>query len=255
MHWKISSLAFFIFCGCSSLEVKIPLAAIKSPEVVGSGKKQINFSANSTKTLTTTNDASRRPPTFINEISSSTVLNNDFNYGMSDRYMIGGGLSSDLGLYFQVQYQFQNSITDDIGWNSSVFFNAQYDSTDRSGDQNGTFGPGGYDWKAQLVESQALVGASTGYRFNKNLMSYIGLAVNKFSTQTKIEQKVSSDGSDLGGNYNKNSSGQSQSLGLGLQFGSDRFLLKPVVELTTFSYEDINQSSVLGSLTLTANID
>ncbi len=256
MCWNISALLIvFIFCGCSSLEVKIPLASIKSPEVLAAGKKQINFSANSTKTLTTTNDASKRPPKFVSEISNSTVFNNDFNYGKSDSYMIGGGVSSDLGLYFQVQYQFQNSIQDDIGWCSSVFAHAQYDSTDYSGDQKGTFGPGGYDWKAQLTESQAQIGLSTGYRLNKNIMIYTGLAVNKFSTQTKIEQKVSNDGSDLGGNYYKSSSGQSQSLGLGLQFGNDKISLKPVLELTTFSFEDINESTVLGSLTLTANVE
>ena len=190
MCWKITMLFIvYILCGCSSLEVKVPLASIKSPEVLAAGKKQINFSANSSKTLTTTNDASRRPPTFINEISNSIVLNNDFNYGKSDRYMIGGGISSDVGLYFQVQYQFQNSIQDDNGWISSVYGHAQYDSTDRSGDQKGTFGPGGYDWKAQLVESQAQIGVSTGYRINKNVMSYIGFAVNKFRLKQKLNKR------------------------------------------------------------------
>lgn len=244
-----------LFTGCSTLQIVVPLANVKSPEVIRKTQKQINFSYIQAKKIVSTDDASQRPPVFVNTVEGSLGLYNaDFNYGLFDRVAVGALISSDIGFAFQTEYQFlapQGEVGN--GWASSVYFTGGFSSTSRSGDQKGTFGPGGYPWKGSMTMTSQNYGLSVGYRPNENWMTYLGYATNTFSTNTKIEQSVDTTGTDLGGTYTQNNTGRSKSLGLGFQFDFTRLHIKPVIHQTEFEYPNNSESATTVSLTLSVN--
>ena len=253
LNFIVVGLAFFLSLSCSTLDVKIPVANINSPELVLKNNGQLNLAVETTKTLTTTDDASSRPPVFTEKLTNSNTINLDYNYGIADHLLIGGGVNSDFGLRLQVQYQFINSTQKNTGWSSAISAILNYDSTNRSGSQDGTFGAGGYPWSGSLTTSGSGLGLSTGYRFNENLMSYIGIGYSQFDSKTTIDQKPSDNGLNQGGSYTQKGRGQSQTVGFGFQIDFTKIHLKPVVQWTDFKYENQKEQSVLGLLTITVD--
>ncbi len=236
----------FILSSCTTLDIRIPLASIKSPELPTAGLSEVNIATLPAKLFTSTNDASKRPPIFVSTVEQSNLLNAEYNYALTDGLLIGAGANIDFGFSLQAQYQFVNS----NNWLASVYGDVSYDNTQRSGDQNGTFGPGGYNWKGNLSASGIHMGTSIGYRFNEHIMSYVGFAYNSFSTKTDITQDVSNDGLDPGGSYKDSSHGNNRTIGLGVQIGTIQFNLKPAVMWTEFNLNGEKQENIVGSATL-----
>ncbi len=249
----ITLLLVLSITSCTSLYVKIPMAVIKAPSVITKDAKEVNLSAAPVKKFSTTNDASRRPPVLISDAANDTVIKGDFNFSVLDHLYYGAGVNSDFGLNMQAEYNFINTTSEiQQGWLANVYTVIYYDNTSRKGDQNGLLGPGGNNWKGNISLLGGYLGSSAGYRFNKYFMTYAGLAINNFSTKTEINQDVSSDGFNLGGQYKQQTAGNNRSLGLGFQFDMSMLHLRPGIMWTNFSADQINQDDFLASLTISA---
>jgi hypothetical protein len=248
----LSSLFFMAaLSGCSTLDVNVPLASIKSPEVIAKGQHQITASAEASKHYIATNDASQRPPVFDLTNESAGVLNTDYSISFVDGLLVGAGMNSDFGFHIQGQYQFLNLIGEDhTGWLSSVYANIYYDETNRSGNQKGLFGPGGYDWGGRTILQGAHAGTSLGYRFNQQVMGYIGYAHNLFSLDTRITQNKSDDNLDAGGNYNAAAKGSNKTIGLGAQIDIVRVHIMPSIAWTDYIVDGVKQEGIFGSLSV-----
>jgi hypothetical protein len=83
--------------------------------------------------------------------------------------MLGSSLTSLFtGLQAKLQYQIFGEPTQkakDSNFSMSIFASGSAPSESKSGDQKGTFGPGGYPWKATISTSAISYGLSTGYRW------------------------------------------------------------------------------------------
>ncbi len=248
----LSILIFLV--GCTALEIKIPVASIKSPEVVREHMHQLNFVAVPTKTFTVTSNINIRPLAISNEVTDSSYLSAEYNYGVVDYFTLGAAINSDGGSQIQLQYQFLNDVVEDIGWSAALQFGLNCCGSRKKGvSDTGLQGPGTYESNGELSLTAFNPSVSAGYRFNKNIMGYFGISYSSFSVVSKIQQSASTDGLDFGGSFNQSNSGSSQSLGAGLQFDLGSFHLKPSAQWTEFHLAGQNKQSMLSSLTVSFN--
>ncbi len=246
-------LSLFFFCSCQSIEIKLPVAELKSPEVIKEQVQQISFSAEPTKTLTVTEDANQRPLNITNQVTDSSVLGAQFNYGYADHLVIGAGLNSASGLLVQTQYQFLDDVVDDMGWSSAVQLSLNYNSISKKGSSSNLLGPGTYSYSGSMRAFGFNPGITAGYRFNKYFMSYAGVSYATISTATSITQDPSTDGNDPGKSFSQDKMGSSQSIGIGVQVDYNRIHLKPVFQWTEIDIAGQKKNSVLTSVTISFN--
>lgn len=232
---------------CGTLYVNVPLAQIKSPDTHPGQRFEINASYVPSKVYTSTEDASDRPPTLISKVEDSYITKGDFNFTPVEGLLLGGGLSTEMGLTAQAQYQFLQSKT---GWIASIYVDAYYNETRRNGDQNGDLGPSGYNWNGKLSVMGGDLGLSAGYALNEHFLIYFGVAGNSFALNTDIKHDVSNDGTDQGGTYSQKASGTNKTVGLGLQAGWRVFKFKPSVAWTDFTVNGTTETKTSGALSL-----
>lgn len=223
-------LSLFFLTSCQSIEIKIPVADLKSPEVIKEKVRQFSISAEPTKTLTVTENANQRPLNITNQVTDSSVINAHFNYGYEDHLVIGAGVNSASGLLVQTQFQFLDEVLDDVGWSSAVQLSVNYNLLNKSGSETNLLGPGTYSYSGSMRALGFNPGITAGYRFNKYFMTYAGISYASISTTTSITQDPSTDGNDPGKSYSQDKSGSSQTLGVGVQVDFGKFHLKPVVQ-------------------------
>jgi hypothetical protein len=90
------------------------------------------------------------------------------------------------------------------------------------GDQNGSFGAGGYDWKASSKATVLSAGTSLGYRFdNPGLLIFIAEAYADQSVSGSITHDLSSNGTSPAASYSlADVKGNTRTTALGARLGS-----------------------------------
>ena len=166
----MSRLKFVLICAtlsyaaCLHIKIDTPVAYIQPPEVLADGDLGFGVHLKPIREHTVTNDASERPPVFINKNEMYNQTTGDFSFGISDDFQASLGLTELFGALARFQYQLvgvpRSRAT--TGWSMSVNAELGYDTSSKDGDQSSTFGPGGYKWSSRTTMSYAGGGLSMG---------------------------------------------------------------------------------------------
>ena len=222
----------FFFSACSSLSVNVPGPLIESPELSGeSGKIEFGGGLDNSTSYSYTSDASKRPPTL-----NSPEVKTDAKYlyarggysvldwleiglrilpgsAIQNLFFAGGGVTARAQLI---------GVGTAPGVKFAVYGAALQAFTSSSGDQNGTFGAGGYNWRASAKGVTTTGGASLGYRFaESNALLFIAAAYADQKVSGTIDQDLSSNGTSPAASYVLSDvRGNTRTAALGARFGN-----------------------------------
>ncbi len=191
---------------CTSLNLNMSSAEVPSPELPGrKGAHEVSFHYDESTRYEFTADASRRPPT-LNDPSTqiSRLASGRGAYSMAEwlevgakvfpgsRLIGGGALQARFALW---------GIGSGPGWKASALLSVAGHLASASGDQDGTFGNGGHNWKADATGQTSGMGLSVGYRFNDSFMMFVGAAQADQSLRGRIQHERSDNGSSPEATY------------------------------------------------------
>lgn len=250
----LAAAALFLTSACTTVEVYIPTARVYSSEI---GKKEsllLNINRNNGGLYELTSSPNTRPPAFNSVLESKTNLNGILEYGALDWLTIGVGLGIPWHVNGKIQAQLfgPSRFSEDEGTSMSIYADVTYSNDSESGDQATLFGPGGFRWKATGTIAGASLGASIGYRFNPNFMTYIGYAEQNIRSKVVVDQEPADDNSDPGGQYSDSAKGKSRTALLGLDFGTTSVSLVPTFEYSEIHWKnfEVYESKVGASLVI-----
>jgi len=201
---------FFGLClsltACSTFTPLGPVALVESPEIAETQKAGPEFYTRleGTQEFEFANDASARPLTVNNPPKYST--NSDLVVGLrktiAPRLQISGALPTSFLVTTSagrtaIKYQFLGHTYEENPNPTvlaSIFAHGYYARRENGGNQKGTFGSGGYPWKARGEYMGADLGLSFGYRWSPKGMAFVGGSIQNFGVKGDIEQDLSADG-------------------------------------------------------------
>lgn len=244
-------LLLLLLSACSTLDTMTPIAQVLPSENLEAQALEVALRAETSRHQTVTNDASRRPLIVANENEGSRELISTINYGLSDKLQFGLGVIGLVdGVYGQSRFQFlgEPRARGQTGWSGSLHGELYATSKSRSGDQNGEFGPGGFNWKGHTGVQALGAGTSVGYRWSRSAMVYAGSAYNSFQVKSAINHDPTADGADPGATYDIKSDGHSWASGLGIVWGDGGFRVIPAVSWVEYQIERQNERGFWWSL-------
>ncbi len=219
--------------GCGTFAVIVPGPIIESPEIRSSvGKIEVGFGLEDATKYVYTSDASSRPPNLnAPEIKSDLpYISGRGGYALFEWLEVGvrllPGTVNTLfigGIGATARVQIIGSGVGP-GLKVAVYGGALQTSSSASGDQNGTFGNGGHNWKANAKAVSLTAGTSVGVRFeNPAVLVFIaGAYADQAITGGSINHELSSDGSSPAVSYAlRDVKGITRTLALGLRVGKE----------------------------------
>lgn len=225
------SITVFSICGCSTIVVNAPGAMIESPEIQSApGKFEFGFGYDDAARYVYTADASARPPNLSNpEIQDGSYLFGRAGYTVVDWLEIGmrlmPGAAENLlfgGIGATARIQLVGT-GPGPGIKVAIFGGALQTESAAHGDQNGTFGNGGYNWKASAHAVTLTGGGSIGVRFTKpDILVFVAGGYADQALSGSITQDASSNGLSPAASYSlANVRGQTATGALGLRLGKE----------------------------------
>jgi hypothetical protein len=220
--------AIFAMCAssaCTSLNLNMSSAEVSSPELPGkSGAHEISFHYDEATRYEFTADASRRPPTLTDPSTQvSRIASGRGAYSIAEwlelglkvfpgsRVIGGGALQARFALL---------GVQPGPGWKASALLSTAGHIASASGDQDGTFGNGGHNWKADASGRTTGLGLSLGYRFSDAFMMFAGYAQADHRLSGRIQHDRSDNGSSPEATYDLSEvSARSRTSTLGFRFG------------------------------------
>lgn len=226
------SAFLFSMSACSTLSVNVPGPLIESPELAGeSGKIEFGAGLDNSTNYTYTSDASKRPPTL-----NSPEVKTDAKYlfargGYSVLDWLEIGLRIFPGPSVQTIFFAGGGVTaraqligvgNAPGVKFALYGAALQAMMSANGDQNGTFGAGGYNWRASAKGVTTTGGASLGYRFaESNALLFIAFAYADQKVSGTIDQDLNSNGTSPAASYVLTDvRGNTRSAAIGARFGN-----------------------------------
>ncbi len=211
------SLGIFLLTSCSSVVVRQSNPALVNPEKNSSEDLDFAVEVGGSETYELSADASLRPPSVIPvNTEKKSELRGLLKYSLTEKFLISAGLTHYFGINFLTKYNLVGQSQDALSL--ALYALGNHDSTTENGDQSGTFGAGGYPWKAEGRSILATAGISLGYRFSEKILLFVNqAAIGKARLNIKIEQDAANG--DPGGNYTESTDAQMFNSGLGFVFG------------------------------------
>jgi hypothetical protein len=214
--------------GCQTMKAELPASRMESPETLGNTEKRVGFNIGvaATQDLQITSDASYRPPNLTSPVlEQSANMSGAVSYGAFDR--IDLGVKSSLGpspavLSAKFQVIGEPSATAKSGnFSLSVSAGLGYWTVNRSGDQNGTLGPGGYNWSSKLTEKLTDFAVIAGVRVSDRALLYFGGFAQNITLDGKISHSLSDNGTSPAAEYSVSYTGKQRggNFGAMLEFG------------------------------------
>ena len=208
-------LGVFLFAGCASIRTDSSNPSLQSPITTASEKLGFNLELGSSDRIKFTDDASARPPTIALEHSRSNDGRVNIAYGINERLDVSAGLTSSAGINLTSRVRLMGEPSSTWITAGTLFFS--YDGSSKSGDQNGEFGPGGFNWEAAASSTLSALGLALGYRASENALIILNAGLGRTQAKLKIKQEPGSG--DPGGSYTSESKAPLHNLGLGVVFG------------------------------------
>lgn len=224
------ALLLFAFgqAACVSIEVDVPGPLMSAPELSAKkGETQFTFGTEQSTRYTFTQDASRRPLDLTPSSRSGGYIFGNVGYSVAEWFQVSVGLiPTSLGTPLNVGTQFLGHLQvighgTEAGAKLAIFGGYLSTSVSTGGNQNGTFGPGGFNWKARAWSQTLTIGGSAGYRFSVGPLFYIAGGYADQMLAGTVEHALSDDGLSPAVDYALPTlNGSTKSVGLGLLFGT-----------------------------------
>lgn len=231
-RWIQSSLGaviLLVLSGCTTLSLDVPGPLIESPEIgAAPGKLSIGIGVDDATEFSYTSDASARPPNLNSpEIKKAAYLFGRGGYAVNEWFEIGGRIIpgsvktafiGGAGLTARAQLI---GVGPGPGLKLSVYAGYFGVQSNASGDQDGTFGPGGHNWKGQARGAVSTAGSSIGYRFSgTGPLVYLAGSYADQKVSGSIDHDRSDDGNSPAASYQLTDIyGNTRTAALGLRFG------------------------------------
>lgn len=219
-HFVFILAGLALTTGCASIRTDSSNPSLQSPITTKAGNTAFHGELGSSDRIKFTDDASARPPDISLVHSRSNDARLNLAYGVSDRFDIGAGVTSSAGLNLTSRFRFSGD--EKSTWSSAATLFLNYDVSTKDGDQNGEFGPGGYNWNAKASSTLAALGIAIGYRTSENVLLIANAGGGETRAQFEIEQDAANG--DPGGNYSSDIKAPLHNLGFGVAFGHDTFI-------------------------------
>ncbi|HBL18604.1 MAG: hypothetical protein A2X36_08090 [Elusimicrobia bacterium GWA2_69_24] len=217
-------VAVLLTTGCSELQIYSPNPRIETPELRGERGVRIQAEAVGTHRFRVTGNAGARPPDAGRpETQGSMGFVPGLHY--DPIRPLGLGLEWDTtgqGGAAVVKWQLLGEGVRRArkgNFSLGAYGRAGMGRSSKSGDQKVAFGPGGYAWNGTMSSRYAHTGLSVGYRVEKEILLYGGVAAGWHRIYSRIDQDPARDGSDAGGSYQHTDHGNSRTAGGGILFG------------------------------------
>lgn len=215
IQFLVIASAITFLCGCASIRTDSSNPSLQSPLTTASEKLGFNLEMGSSDRIKFTDDASARPPTIALEHSRSNDFRTYLAYGINERFDVSAGLTSSVGINLTSRFRLMGDSNSTWATAGTLFFS--YDSSSKSGDQNGEFGPAGFNWNADASSTLSALGIALGYRVSENALIILNAGVGQ--TQAKLKIKQDPGSGDPGGSYTSETKAPLHNLGLGVAFG------------------------------------
>ena len=206
---------------CSSVVVRQSNPALVNPEKNTTlGQLNAAVEVGGSETYELSSDASNRPPNVVPEIiDKKSEIRGLLKYSFTEKFQVSAGLTHFFGINLLAKYNLigdtQNSFS------LALYGLANHDLTTKNGDQSGTFGAGGYPWKAAGRSMLTVAGVSLGYRFSETFLLFVNqAAIGRARLNVKIEQDAANG--DQGGVYTESTDAQLLNSGLGFVLGQQQ---------------------------------
>lgn len=221
MKQFVLAIVVLIFTlGCASIRTDSSNPSLQSPITTPSEKMGFHAELGSSDRIKFTDDASARPPNITLVHSRSNDARVNLAYGINDRFDVSAGLTSSAGLNLTSRIRLSGD--DKSVWSTAGTFFLNFDGSAKSGDQNGEFGPGGYNWSATATSTLTALGLAVGYRVSETTLLIGNFGVGQ--TQAKLEIKQDAANGDPGGNYTSDIKAPLHNLGFGVTLGRDTLI-------------------------------
>lgn len=232
---------FLFGSGCAQVEVNSPRPRLQSPEALGTPGFGGRLGIGSSHELKATESGGTRPPDLEHpDIRGAVDIFPAFFYSVVGKIDLGAEvniLGRGIGAIGKVQIWGDGFTTAKSGnFALAAFGRLGTTGGSNSGDQKDTFGDGGYNWKGSLRNNYAEAGGSLGYRFTDTIGLFAGGARAWYSAKVNIDQDATDGGSDPGGSYSKEYSGDGTSVGAGLNLQLRKINVNFVTEWVTIEY-------------------
>lgn len=233
MYVFILILFVALATGCSTIAVNVAGPMVESPEIgAPQGKFQFGAGLDDSSNYAYTKDASLRPPTLnAPEVKNDAkYLFGRAGYSALDWLEIGARLFPATTV--QTVFFGGGGITaraqvlglgEGSGIKFAVYGGAFQAWTSGNGDQNGSFGPGGYTWRASAKGVTTTGGASLGYRFAESkALVFVAASYADQKVSGTIDQDLSSNGTSPATSWVlMDVRGNTRTAALGARFGNE----------------------------------
>jgi hypothetical protein len=264
---------FCLVSGCTSISTTVPLQSGEGPRTMGEAWKWGGgFGYASTRDISFTEDASRRPVDLTKrEIKQSGLATGYMNSGLGSHVDAFLKLSLTGTSMYGVRYQpigsnrlQKSSLAEHSEQQldqqavarpriqpeallSFIFWGFQ-SSNSKSGEQNGTFGPGGFNWSATGRATGEALEILAGYQMNSDFMIFIGPTYLRYRASANVHNDISSDLTSPASDSRSDGAGTVSGGKFGIEFriNSGRTAFHVDGFFSQITFESLPAQSVLG---------
>lgn len=195
----------FIFQGCATVNLTVPLNEIESP--VHQGRQNgfgFEYMGTTGLQLKPVDDPSKRPYTSAvkHNVDSVFLTAPGFNYYTLNRVTLTSGLMDSKSPYLKMKVAIlngYNEATEAGRLEMAIYGEGSYQRAYASGTQNGIGGASGFPWESTLELYNFKAGLSFGVQLTRKILLFTGINYQQFSTSGTINQ--TSVTADAGGTY------------------------------------------------------
>ena len=210
---------------CVSMRMDLPASRLVTSETNGHDDHRFRMQAEAEAihNYEFTPDASARPPTFTQPMAEKYgAAGLSASYGVAEPVDISlKTLAGPAPWVLTAKYQFvgPSHAKAQVGdFSVSGTFGFGYGLSSREGDQNGLFGPGGYNWKSTVTTTLTDYAVIAGFRTADTVLLYTGAFYTNYDLQGKIDQSASSNGLSPAATYTELVKGYQRGISFGIQF-------------------------------------
>jgi len=216
-------------CACAGLNSVLVTPPVEAPVVAGpSGNWRFALGSVPTHEYEFTDDASERPPDLTHpEMEEATATRGIFlnvGYLPVERLQIGVDFHPFYLSLVEPKVKFQFLGRPGEGFQAALLGRVGFTSVQKDGDQNGNFGPGGYDWKGKTSGQSFSGGLSLGYYASPTVLIYVGGNYGAMKVKADLDHEESSDHLSPAAHYSVDDKGSLLSLGAGVLFGTQSLI-------------------------------
>lgn len=242
----------FLFQGCATLDLTLPLNEIESPQHQGRQTGiGIELAGTNGLQMKLSEDPSQRPytPSEKHSVDSLFMTKPALNFYFWNRVTLSGGVIDSRSPFVKAKISILNGFREDTEpgrMQLALATEGSYQRAEASGNQNGFGGATGFPWKGTSELFNYKVGLSFGVHLNRKILPFVGFNYQQFQSSGTINHTAVQ--SDAGGSYKiKPEVGSLRTAGLGIDWRlNSRFFITGQFLLSQFNWYEKNNEEMGG---------